>query len=308
MLALRAGRNRDLHAVAGNRGRGRGIIVVIGIRPFEAGQFTVLFFIIELCVQNIHGNFVLFAGGGCAVQLKCRNIRNDADIRRCGIVSCGGPDSGKTRLKLLDDDRTVVLVRAGRRFQLDHVRAALDRPFNVLHVVNIDLLRFQRRGLLAAVVRLVHRFSAGDGDVRVFFHLTASFPLEDDVVRSVRGEGVAEFVDDGSDGIDIAVLVDLSGAAALADRRLRPVAVGNRAPRVGHAADNAAAGISTGNRTSVKTIFNFCTRCTRISENAASVFAARNISRIIAISNGQRTSIHLTHNAANTCRIACACR
>ena len=205
MLALGARRNRDLHAVAGNRGRGRGIIVVIGIRPFEAGQFTVLFFIIELCVQNIHGNFVLFAGGGCAVQLKCRNIRNDADIRRCGIVSCGGPDSGKTRLKLLDDDRTVVLVRAGRRFQLDHVRAALDRPFNVLHVVNIDLLRFQRRGLLAAVVRLVHRFSAGDGDVRVFFHLTASFPLEDDVVRSIRGKSIAEFV--SGNGIILSIAI-----------------------------------------------------------------------------------------------------
>ena len=306
MLALGVRRNRDLHAVAGNRGRGRGIIVVIGIRPFEAGQFTVLFFIIELCVQNIHGNFVLFAGGGCAVQLKCRNIRNDADIRRCGIVSCGGPDSGKTRLKLLDDDRTVVLVRAGRRFQLDHVRAALDRPFNVLHVVNIDLLRFQRRGLLAAVVRLVHRFSAGDGDVRVFFHLTASFPLEDDVVRSIRGKSITECA--SGNGIDLAVIVNLAAAKTPASVGPRPVTIGNRAFAAGHAADNATAGISTGNRTSVKTIFNFCTRCTRISENAASVFAARNISRIIAISNGQRTSIHLTHNAANTCRIACACR
>ena len=51
MLALRAGRNHDLHAVAGNRGRGRGIIVVIGIRPFEAGQFAVFFFIIKFVIS-----------------------------------------------------------------------------------------------------------------------------------------------------------------------------------------------------------------------------------------------------------------
>ena len=179
MLALRAGRNHDLHAVAGNRGRGRGIIVVIGIRPFEAGQFAVFFFIIKFSVQNIHGNFILFASSGRAVQLKRRNIRNDADIRRCDIVSCGGPDGGKTRLKLFDDDRAVVLVRAGRLFQLDHICAAFDRPFDVLRVVNIDLLRFQRRGLLAAVGRLVHRFVAGDGDARVLFcRSTAGFPRQ----------------------------------------------------------------------------------------------------------------------------------
>ena len=216
-------------------------------------------------------------------------------------------DRYRPRLICLRNSDIVRRARVSRRGQCNAViaRAPSDSGLSV-HV----LVRNRQRGMgLFNAVGHLERTATGDNDARVLFcRSTAGLPFENNIAGVVRGEGVAEFVDDGSDGIDLTVIVNLAAAKTITIVGLRPVTIGNRAFAAGHAADNATAGISTGNRTSVKTIFNFCTRCTRISENAASVFAARNISRIIAISNGQRTSIHLTDNAANTCRFACACR
>ena len=147
-------------------------------------------------------------------------------------------------------------------------------------------------GLFTAVGHL-ERTATGDNDARVLFcRSTAGLPFENDVAGSVRDEGVAEFVDNGSDGIDLSVLVDRSGAVALAVRGLRPIAVGNgHARKPGNRADACAL-----DRTGVKAVGDLGA-VHILADNTAGARIAIHAGGIIAVC--EHGILRITGNAAN---------
>ena len=136
----------------------------------------------------------------------------------------------------------------------------------------------------------MERTATGDNDARVLFcRSTAGFPREHDLAAH-DFESIAEFLDNGSDGIDLAVLVDLSGAAALAVLRLRPIAVGN--------------GRKPGNRTNICALDRTGVKAVGdigavhiLADNTAGVRRAIHAAGIIAVC--EHGKLRITGNAAN---------
>ena len=232
-----------------------------GITPLDL-QRREVGIIVLAAAEDIHLGAHRLAHGGNALKLHGRDLGNDIDCEaRRDAVRRGRCDdrlAGSIGQRL-DDHGLVGRARALRRLERDDVRALRHRPVDVRILVHILAGGGDRRLRQGLIRRAPERGRTGQLDARVGLHHFARLPDKDGVAvvgaRRVLFEGAAELVRKavGSGDSDCR---SGRGASERIRRRIRIVAVADRALKVCGDARVIASAIRRGDRAAVIAVTN----------------------------------------------------
>ena len=236
--------------------------------------------------NNIYANLLpdhrFVAARSCVGIVQARYKRQYIHIKGCRFdrfIINRRRDRYRPRLICLRNSDIVRRARVSRRGQCDTViaRAPSDSGRAVLHV----LVRNRQRGTGLFAVGHLERTATRDNDARVLFcRSTAGFPREHNLAAH-DFESIAEFLDNGSDGSDLAV-IDLAVARTITSVGMHPVAVRCGAAGFRHRADNATFRL-TRNGTGAEAVFNCCAFGGNTAQNASGAVTRVDVRCTVAV-------------------------